>query len=729
MSISVTNSQKKNSAYSRTGYWSGANRGGLMTLGRRSAMAAAGVVGAFAFVASLTELRDWDTFHHLAYGREFFRRGGVPVVEPFLYPLAGQPAGPPLEWLSSVLIYLSWRMFGDAGPVLFAAALVAILAVALLEDGRDGDTTIEGFFLALAPVALMLVIYRGRAVARPEVIVNVLIAGAMAMLRLPVAASRAGGMLVGLCIVLWANLHPSVLFGIGLVVTFVVGNGVCLLLGLPVPDCRARIRSFASLRWLLAGIAAGVVISGLLTPVGFAPFHSALGFLSAALGLAPGSGHDVGALMKQAIRELQPMPLQMWIGPFGWLVAITVIAGLCAWRHANWRELLTCAGTIFLATRAQRFAAMAMVIMAPVAARHVRIALAQTTPRMQKLLGPPLVSVAAIGTIAAGWLMFSVPLLHFGVGVANHVPARAVDYLQAIQFQGRVFNSFHLGGYLEWRLDTKVYQDGRGAIPPGELAVAFAGPSSPQFEMLDRRYRFDALILTYPSFRNQIDSSRASSAPSEDAAADRGNWALVAFDDGGLLYLRRDGRYSAQAARDEYRFARPANIPMRLLGSPELPQATAEFERSLRESPGCAVCGLHLGFALLGQRRFVEANRVFKGALEGQPENRVLALMGLSRTEEELGDKIAAERHLRTVLAVAEDPRWPRRELARLLATSRRFAEALATIRKNAEAVSAEPIDLALGAQIARDAGDEALALRFKARLGGGGAPYLPRSR
>jgi Tfp pilus assembly protein PilF len=698
-----------------------------VNLPRSGVTLAAVAVGLAAFLLSLTELRDWDTFHHLAYGREILRGGGFPGEDPFLYPLAGQPAGPPLSWLSSILIYLSWLAGGDGGPVVLAALLVSGVAVVVFLDGRDGDRTLGGVLLALAPVALVLALSRGRAVARPEAFANILVAGTMLVLHRGRLLSPGGAALVAFGVVLWANLHASVLLGVVLVLVYVAVNTA--LGAVPGADgSMAEIPAAPPLAWPLAGVVAGVSAAGVLTPAGFAPFVGALGFARAAVGLevgAPsgvgGGASEVGQLLKHAVGELSPMSLAMWLGPYGWLVAATAGAGVLAGRRANIRELLTCAATAFLAARAQRFGPVAMIVMAPVAARHARAALERVPMKFRRAARVGAAGIAVAGIGASGWIMADLPSLRFGLGVAKHVPARAADYLESMRFEGRLFNTFHFGGYLEWRLGLKVYQDGRGRLPPGELAPALVGPSSPSwFEMLDGRYRFEALVVQHPRVSGQAFELLATQARDRDWAADRRTWALVAFDDGGLLYLRRDGVHGALAARDEYRFARPANPANILPRADELPGVVADFERSLREVRDCARCRTHLGFAYLAQQRFAEAKRVLTDALDGAPEIRTLARMGLARAEEELGNRQTAEGHLRWVLERAENPRWPRRELARLLASSGRFSEALAIIRRNAEAPEAAAIDLALGAQIARDAGNEPLARDFARRLGPG---------
>jgi hypothetical protein len=214
----------------------------------------------------------------------------------------------------------------------------------------------------------------------------------------------------------------------------------------------------------------------------------------------------------------------------------------------------------------------------------------------------------AAAAVAALPLAAAEPTFCPGAGLRpGAYPVRGVDYLEKLGFKGRLFNTFQFGGYLEWRGVGPPYQDGRGMILPGEERAAMAGPLDRHaFLALDRKYRFDALLLAYP------DESPASSARLQsmlgdgDWAADRATWSLVAFDDGGLLYLRRDGAHADRAAADEYVDAMPANAAF----SPRpdrIPALAAEFRRSVRESPGCALCRYYDGLAALSLGRAGEA--------------------------------------------------------------------------------------------------------------------------
>jgi tetratricopeptide (TPR) repeat protein len=671
-----------------------------------------------AFAVSLGARFHFDTFHHLAYGRDLLRRGGFAAEDPFLFPLAGLPSGPQPSWLGSVTIYGAWRILGEAGPGLLAAAAAAVLFLLLYLDAAEDETRPEGIAVAAVAVGLALAVCRGRLVPRPEVLAYVLLAATMLALRRQATGRARLALLLAPAVALWANLHQSVLAGLVAVGAFAAVNGAALLLG---PAAR-RLSEVPGLRRLLAPVAAaaaGVALSA-ATPVGLAPFLSPLGVLSGWAASAPApdlaaaipASGDAAAVLRTTITELQPhspSPLD----PFDWLLLLGAVSIAVA-RRRNLRELATAILFCALAWRVQRFESAAAVVLAPVAGRHLRDGLGRLEPRAR--------AVARWAVPAAGALI----LLGAAAAVAYRaarqtslaalVPTRAAAYLREAGVPPRIFDTFHFGGYLEWVLDAKVYQDARGNLLPGEVRAALYGPSDREaFQTLDARWRFDALVIEYPTYDPGAARQLAAVTPDDDWAADRRLWSLVAFDDGGLLYLRRDGALAARAARDEYRHARPAVPPG--IGAPDPTGLRADLERSVHEAPACARCRADLGFLLLREGRVAEAEGSFAAALAGQPLTRAQALFGLYQAALRRGDLATAEGRLREVIALAAEPAGYRRDLAVLLARSGRPAQGLAEVRKNLEGPATDPVDLRLGIELARLAGDERAERELAARL------------
>ncbi len=678
---------------------------------------ASAAVLAVVFLGTLTQLRDWDTFHHLAYGRDVLRRGGFASEDPLLFPLAGLPSGPQPSWLGSVLIFLSWRLLGKSGPVLFAGAISTLIFLLLLRDAWEEDDSLQGFVLALVPLSCAFAVFRPRAVARPELFADVLLLVTVAILRKTERGFWASASPLPFVIVLWANVHQSVLAGIGLMAVFILLNAMVLA-------CKWRRNKVLEQEYLArstlvvaGGMAAGVLLCGTLAPIGFQPFLAPVSLVAAWVSPSDPSasgGSGVTDLMKIAVGELKPTPASVWMGPFGWLVALAAGSTLLAWRRGSARETVNSLAFVILAARIVRFGPMACLILAPVAARNLRYALGRFVQRPNSRW--VLVGGAAILAGWAVWTGLDNPWLRFGTGPARHLPRRAIAYLEAVGFRGRLFNTFHFGGYLEWYLDQKVFQDGRVHLRQEDAVAALAGPADRAlFAGLDARYRFDALVLTNEVAGPRTRALLMATAPAEDWSADRAVWALVAFDDGGQLYLRRDGPYAALAVRDEFRFAwpsHPATLP-----HPNRAGAMRDYERSLRESPGCTSCALALGFLYLEATRPLDAEPLFKAASSGSPEDRSLALLGAALVAGDKGDLRESERLLRRTLQVAAEPSWPRRELAKVLARAGRPHEALQEIRKNLGKKPVSQVDLMLAIDIARLARDESALREFRESL------------
>jgi hypothetical protein len=682
---------------------SGAREGGARP-GQRALLVAGVAVAAAAFAVALRPLADWDAFHHLAYGRDVLRRGGFAPEDPFLYPLAGRPSGPQPSWLGSVALYAAWLAAGDVGPVLLTAVVAAATFTIVLADAAEGwDATLTDLAGALVPVALALAAWRGRAVPRPEAFANLLLAALLLALRRS-GQSRAAALAAAPALLLWANLHQSVLAGVFALAAFAGVHGVLHATG---RGARAEAPPRAVLT--VAGAALAGALLCALTPVGLAPFVTpvrvVLQWAAGAPAAQAGDG-DAVPVLQGLILELRPWRPTA-LDPLAWLLALATAAFAAAsWRERRLalREAVTAVAFAALAVRAVRFGPMAALVVAPFAARSLRAALRGWPARLGRVARAGL-GAAALAVAAAPWAA----ALAAPRGFASAPPARAAAYLRDAGFRGRLFDTFHFGGYLEWTLDVPVYQDGRGGLLPEEARAALRGPTDrAAFAALDARWRFDALVVEIPTLDAGAAAALARASPDDDWLADRRTWALVAFDDGGLLYLRRDGALAARAARDAYALARPAASPGLEGGDPAA--LRAEYERSVREAPGCATCLAHLGYVLLREGRAAEAEPpLADAARRGPPLVRAQALYGLATAAAMRGKPGQAAERMREVVESVADPREPRRHLASLLASSGRAREAVDELRRNLR-TGRHPADAELARSIARTAADPALA-------------------
>jgi hypothetical protein len=562
---------------------------------RRALALLAAAAAVAAFLGTLVGVDDPDTFHHLAVGREIAARG-LFAGEPFLFPLRGAGTMPPAHWLGSLAIYGWVRAFGEGALAFLPALVAAALAVVLLVDSlpRSGRASPLALAVAALPLALAVETFRYRAVARPELLATFLVAVVMWALRRLEDGRPRLLLAFPLVALLWANVHPSTLAGVAPVGVFALVGSTSLLLSraLRRPLAFAPSPRQVVTAALVAAAALGV---SLANPSPSNPVLGAFRFALSALRLGAGGGGAPDPALAGVTRfvgEMQGVGGLVWGTPVGVLIVVTALSFLLRWGAPRPRELVTVVLFAALPFGAVRFAILFAVVAAPICARNLAEAVEALPERLGRLPTRATASAAAIaGALATLPLGTQAPHIHFGTGlVPGAFPVRAADYLVSIGFDGRLFNTFQLGGYLEWRRAAAPYQDGRGLLPPGEMDAAIAGPSNPfMFAALDAKYRFDAVLIDVPVTSPELARALAASGQTGDWVLDRRAWSLVAFDDGGLLYLRRIGRYAGFAARDEYSVAVPASPSA--LPTGDVRGALEDYRRSLVEAPWCVRCG------------------------------------------------------------------------------------------------------------------------------------------
>jgi Tfp pilus assembly protein PilF len=672
-----------------------------------------------AFAANVLGVFDPDMFHHLALGRDIVR-SGLRSEDPFLFPMRGQAVGPMPYWLGSVLLYGWHVLFGDGGLAFLPSLVAAITFIILFLDTspRSGRHTPLTLAAAALPLALAIATFRYRATARTELFAVLFVALTLwGIRRLEDGRPRA---LLGfpLLALVWTNVHTSVVVGAGLVGIFaavgLAAHGAGRALGRPIPGCPSR-RQIAT----AAAVAAAGLALSLLNPSPMNPVLSALRFAGSAVGAAgvgPEASDGLGramAIVRRLVDEMRPPGAAFWLGPPGLLLGLTAVSFALRWRALRWREVVTFALFASLATLAQRFMVFFAIPCAPIAARNLGEALAAVPER----LGRWRARLAAGGVLACAALAVPIaahdPTIRPGTGFRlGAYPVRAVDYLQAIGFEGNLYNRFSYGGYLEWRGVGRVFQDGRGILPLGQEEVSMIGPSlHDRFAELDAQYRFDALVLGLPE-----SPPGRPILPGSDWWADKATWSLVAFDDGGLLYLRRDGRYAERAARDEYLWARPSysdySWPTATVGG-----ILEDYRRSVAEVPACVICRYFHAVAAFTAGLPEEALRTAAPALDGGDMERGNVVRIAAKAAEVLGRDAEAGALYTRLLATGLDDRSARRALARLALKADDLARAGKLLDENLSGGQPQREDVELAMFIAGRRGDATAMARWQADL------------
>jgi hypothetical protein len=368
---------------------------------------------------------------------------------------------------------------------------------------------------------------------------------------------------------LWANLHSSSL----LVVVFLGALGVGNLVSL-----RGRWRVVVVPRWrslLLLGLA--TLIAVFLTP-------NPTGRLQATVA-AFFSQYSTGR-----ISEWQSPSLNVWLGPVGLLMLLTVLSLVLDRRKVGVPEVLVSATATWLGFRHIRFLPILALVNGPLAYRHltnVIFGVQAGDEAPPAVRGWRRVLERADGWLAAGLLaVFVLGALGLdnrsawvgGVGrpkgelVGRAYPEGATSFLARERPQGHMYNTFHFGGYLIYHLgpQVKVFVDGRTPNVYDDAHMRDVMEIRRNWRRTFARWDVEYAVIQHGEMEDEL-------------AADPG-WSLVYFDDVALVLVRNDGSNAELAQRLAYRELRPP-----FSRAPESEEQRVrmgvEAERVVRESP------------------------------------------------------------------------------------------------------------------------------------------------
>ena len=412
------------------------------------------------FAVAPRALGDGDTFWHVAAGRWIVEHGAIPSTDPFSYTFAGKP-WTAHEWLSEVLMYAAWRAAGWGGVAILCGAALAGACLALTRHlGRW-----LGFPAALIPLVFAASAILPAAYARPHVLGWAL--AIFWLLALIAARERDGAPRAHIAgiMLLWANIHGSFVFGLGLA-------GWFALEALVHADRGQRVRVIGE--WARFG--AFALLAALATP------HGVEGLLFP---------------LQLTAMDILPM-IEEWRPAKGWGETALVLVPLCVALVPRLRvpplRILLIAGLTFMAIEHLRHFALLAIIAAALLAPPVGRALGKAGAGSLRLAPAQaaLVAVVLAGLAASALWRFTAP------PESAHYPARALAAIPADLRTRPVFNGYSMGGPLI-AAGVPVFIDGRADMYGDEfvrryMAIDMRGDAR-AFEAAHRRWRFEWAFL------------------------------------------------------------------------------------------------------------------------------------------------------------------------------------------------------------------------------------------
>ena len=439
-------------------------------------------------------LGDPDSYSHIGVGQWIMAHRAIPASDPFSLSMHGAP-WITFEWLSEIIYATAYALAGWSGVVVIAATAVA-LAVGLVMRFLLRELPPTPALLLVAGAVMLLAPH---ILARPHVLMlPVMVAWAAALVRCMDRSSPPPYWALPL-LVLWANLHGSVVLGLGL-----IGPAVLeALLG-----SRRSEWPGVLLRWI--PFATLAVAASCLTPYGPGPLLIPL----KTLGLGPALNW-ITEWRPQNFGHIDAFELLLLAGIFSLSRGVTlpvvralVVLGLLHFALAQVRnaDLLALLAPLYLAAPLARQLGTHTQDNAAGSARGVVLA------------------VAGMMTLATALALAR------DVRPARNITPEAALAKADLANAGPVLNGYSFGGYLIFA-GIPTFIDGRGELF-GEKFIT--------------RYNRDVSLADLGDFLKLLDEYKFGAtllAPGTPALAllDRlPEWQRVYSDDVAVVHKRRD---------------------------------------------------------------------------------------------------------------------------------------------------------------------------------------------
>jgi hypothetical protein len=415
---------------------------------RWQALAVISVVMSLTVYLFSRTVADPDLWGHIKFGETAWKAGSVAVPDPFSYLTSGR-LWLNHEWLSEVIFYLVFDAIGSAGLIAMKVVLsLVVMSTLYWHLCRQGINALRAAFLVVVVLyffLISLVTVRTLIFSYPLFLIMLVL-----IHQLSTALPR-WRWIVPPLFVLWANLHPGFLAGLGILGIWATVE----ILARHLSDDRSVVAARPATREIVLLVIAGGLAT-LLNPYGLTLW----GFLrETAFGARPD------------ISEWQPLVLMTSYGlSYAAFVALALWGIVYSRRQRRASLMVVLTVTALLPLVAIRHTPLAALAITALAGEHIadawdRWASARQAPGPLRDLSPAWFAAAALG--AALLLSASALPRFFCIRITPEIggsyPARAVGLIKQSGVVGNLAIDFDWGEYALYHLSpaVKVSVDGR----------------------------------------------------------------------------------------------------------------------------------------------------------------------------------------------------------------------------------------------------------------------------
>jgi hypothetical protein len=527
------------------------------------------------FVASFFKIADLDFWWHLKTGEIIVQQKAFPHHDIYSFTAFGREYIDH-EWLFQVLQYLVYDSLGPLGIILFKTLILVLIywisARFLLKNGTPNVVAAGVLLLSISGA-------RARFIERPEIFTVLLLLSTYVIIDAYLkGASRKSLLWILPITVIWSNLHAAVILGLvlqAIVLAAIIFEKI-IRRNYPVFYDAGRDQI----------ITLGILLVVSLFLTGFNPY----GYRILKVPFELTAIIDSGILHNQ---EWQHPSIQNL--PFFYVCLITALL----FHAINFRKLhiVNFALTAFfgyISLKYMRNVGIFCILM-PVLIAPYLAALADKN-NIRRL-------IFAAGSAAIIIAFATNSIFEFGIGKASYFPDKIVDFTKTNNLKGHMINSYGFGGYFIWSLfpERKIFIDGRNEVYLSLLEKLHGTVAdSRKWKAILDEYQIEYALLNYVddlevvTVMSSKNTSSITYAPFTSTHFPRINWALIYWDDNGMILIKRNG-VNRELLSKEYSWVFPEGkygkqSYQKLLlqsGKLEKDKAIAELQRKLKEEARC----------------------------------------------------------------------------------------------------------------------------------------------
>ena len=511
------------------------------------------------FVLSLNQISDFDTGYHLKTGEYIVQHLTIPRYDIFSYSAQGA-RWIAHYWLSDVLFYLVNLISGFKGLIVFVSLISALTYYIILKTAWDKT---KKSIIPLLVLFILSYLSLELWVVRPQIFTYLFAALLIFILeRWRISGNKKMLYWLPLLFLIWANMHAGVILGFAILLAYTVGLVI------------KRIKSPESIKLPLI-IFLSSCLTTLINPNGYK-------LLIYDFIISPTVQEMGTSEWKSILHNLSTWQSKAFI-------ALMIVSLLIVWWRAlnkkrffdiDWTSVALISGFFIMPLISVRHVGLFPIAAIPLVSYALYDIISEKKIEIDSrpiiwIFSGRLMAVVIAGTAYRIW---NRPVVN-----ETLLPVKAVDFIQANNIQGPMFNFQSSGGYLIYRLWPKqpVFMDGRSEVfagrPDDNLITVLYGKPGWQ-DVVNKEYKVNYFIMWYR----------------EPTANLVGNWMLrtmselgfklVYWDDAAVILVRNSPENKSVIDKYAYNIINPFIHPSYITNA-YLPEAVNEIKRALSISP------------------------------------------------------------------------------------------------------------------------------------------------